>query len=123
MSKTDATMRETIRITALGVLAHIGVPDEERAVEQRLEVDLELVTGRSFEKAGDDIAGTVDYAAVAAMSRAVAAERPRALIETLAADLSRTLLAAHALESITVTVRKFILPDCGPVAVTMHRCS
>ncbi len=118
MTSTDP---DTIQIHALGISAFIGVPDEERARPQRLELDLVLIPKRPLSGLGDAIHGTVDYGAVAEHCRDLALCRPRALIETLAEDLCAALLNHFPLQSITVTVRKFILPDCGAVSVSLTR--
>jgi dihydroneopterin aldolase len=43
------------------------------------------------------------------------------LIETLAEEVAEVLLAGWRLRVVRVTVRKFILADCGSVAVTVER--
>ena len=117
----NAPENDSIAVTGLGLVCRIGVPEEERAVPQRLEADLVLWPCRDFRDLGDSLEGTVDYGAVALQCREVAASRDRQLIETLAADLAAALLAAWPLRAVRVTVRKFILPDCGSVSVTVLR--
>ncbi len=112
---------DSIAITALGVVCRVGVPEEERAVPQRLELDLVLWPRRDFRELGDRLEGTVDYGAVALRCRELAASQPRQLIETLAGELAVALLAGWPLRAVRVTVRKFILPDCGSVSVTVLR--
>lgn len=115
------THNDTISLHSLGICAWVGVPAEERAQPQRLELDLTFTPLQPLTGLRDDISGTVDYAAVAESCRRTALERPRALIETLAEDLCVALLASFPLKTITLTVRKYILTDCGAVSVTLTR--
>ena len=53
--------------------------------------------------------------------RALAAARPRRLIETLALDIAGEILARFAVASVDVELRKYILPDTDYVAVRLSR--
>ena len=112
---------DEIHLRGLDLPARIGVPEEERASWQNLQLDLVLQVARRFETMADDIAATPDYAAVAARARALASERPRRLIETLAADLAACLLAEFPLIGVTVEVRKRVLPGCNEVSARLTR--
>lgn len=106
-----------ILIKSLSVECHIGVPDEERAQPQRLLIDATLVPRTPFADLNDDLALTADYDAASRRISAIAAERPRKLIETLAADLAAMLLQEFPLLAAEVEIRKFILPQTEYVAV------
>ncbi len=112
---------DEIHIAELEVRAHVGVPEEERAEAQRLEVSLTITPRNDFRGLGDDLARTVDYAAVCDAVRQFAGAKPFKLIETLANDLAVHLLAGFAITRIRVEVRKFILPDTRHVAVVVVR--
>jgi len=112
---------DTIEIRRLRVLSHIGVPELERATPQALFITLRLVPSRGFEGLADDLARTVDYALVAQQIEALAAARPRRLIETLAVEIAELLLALHPLARVAVTVEKSILPNTECVAVHLER--
>ncbi len=113
---------DTIHIDRLRCVAHIGVPTEERAHAQTLEVSLQITPASGSFPAGDDITGTIDYHAVSLTVRATAAQQPRQLIETLAQDIATTLLQEFSIAEIQVEVRKFILVDNpGGVAVRITR--
>ncbi len=112
---------DEIRIAALRLTTHIGVPEEERAARQHLEADITLRIERRFEFMDDEIAATIDYAAVAARLQALAAERPRRLIETLAADMATCILTEFQAIGVTIDLRKRILPDTDHVAVRLVR--
>ena len=112
---------DAILIQGLELPVQIGVPDEERAGWQTLRADLELRLRGRVEEFGDEIEATVDYDAVARQVRALAAERPRRLIETLAGEIVAALLARWNLAAVTVTLRKRILPGVDHVAVRITR--
>jgi dihydroneopterin aldolase len=114
-------MNDTIEIRRLRVQAHIGVPDEERAEAQSLLITVRMVPSQGFAGLGDEISRTIDYHAVALEIQALAAARPRRLIETLAVEIADHLLAAHPLFSVAVSVEKHILPDTECVAVHIER--
>jgi len=112
---------DSIEIRRLKLRTHIGVPDEERAAAQDLFATIRIVPCGGFEGLHDNIAHTVDYHGVALELQALAAERPRRLIETLARDIAGHVLAHHAVAAVEVTIEKHILPDTECVAVHLHR--
>ena len=113
-------MRDHIVIEQLELSAHIGVPDEERVHPQRLTVSLILEISPGFRDLRDDLAQTVDYYAVAQAVKALASERPRKLIETLAEEIAAAVLAWFGVAAVEVELRKFILPDTAFVAVKLR---
>jgi dihydroneopterin aldolase len=112
---------DEIRISALRLTTHIGVPDEERATSQVLEADVTLRIAGRFEAMNDEISATIDYAAVAARLQELAAERPRRLIETLAAEMAACVMEEFQAVGVTLDLRKRILPDTDHVAVRLVR--
>ncbi len=114
-------MPDLIHIEALEVRSHIGVPDEERAEPQRLTVTLTLEARTDFRTLGDRFEETIDYAAVCDVVQAIALERPRKLVETLAEEIAAGLLHRFPIRQLTVEVRKFILPQTDYVAVRIER--
>ncbi|SRR5581483_6457965 len=114
-------MRDAIVIDQLELRARVGVPDEERAQPQRLTATLWIEPRRDFSSLGDAIENAVDYAQVCEAIKGVAAEKPRRLIETLAEEIAAHLLAAFAIRSVEIELRKFILPDTQFVAVRLRR--
>jgi len=113
-------MNEII-IRELAVTAHIGVPEEERREAQQLLVNITMTPRNGFAELGEDLGRTVDYFAASRRVIELAAERPRKLIETLAAEIVEMLLKDFAVERAEVEVRKFILPDTKYVAVRHAR--
>lgn len=112
---------DRIEVHGLRVRSCIGVPDAERDAPQELLVDLRLFPQFSFSQMPDAIAATVDYAHVAGRVSAIAAGRPRQLIETLAEEIAAALLRDYPLIRVEVRVRKFILPNTDFVAVRCVR--
>lgn len=112
---------DTIEIRRLRCPTFIGVPDEERAGEQTLLLTLRMRPSQGFAGLHDDIRHTIDYHAVALEVQALAAAKPRRLIETLAIETADFLLERHPLASVAVTIEKHILPDTECVAVHIER--
>ena len=109
-----------IHISQLELMAHIGVPDQERANPQRLTVSLTLWPAHGAEF-NDEINRTVNYVAVCAETKKFVAERRDKLIETLVDALAAHLLEIFEIRRITIELRKFILPDVEFVSVTVTR--
>ncbi|MCK9587882.1 MAG: dihydroneopterin aldolase [Terrimicrobiaceae bacterium] len=105
-----------IWIKGLKVRSLVGVVEDERQQEQELQVDLCICPSSPFAYMNDDIARTIDYDAVARGVRELVGEHPRHLIETLAADVARLLVDEFHAVSVTVEVRKFVLPETDYVA-------
>lgn len=114
-------MSDTIEIRRLKVSTHIGVPEDERAEPQTLLVTVRMTPGRNFDGLADEISRTIDYYAVSLEIEALAASRPRRLIETLATDIAGHLLANHPLAKVAITIEKHILPNTECVAVHIER--
>ena len=112
---------DTIEIRRLRVSTHIGVPDDERAEPQNLLVTLVMTPGQNFDGLADEISRTIDYYAVTLEIEALAAARPRRLIETLATDIAGHLLGNHPLAKVAITIEKHILPNTECVAVHIER--
>lgn len=114
---------DCIEIRRMRVMSHVGVPDEELAVAQPLWISITMIPSVGFGQLDDAIERTVPYDVVHQQVLALAAERPRRLIETLATDVADLLLAAHPLREVTVAVEKHILPDTDAVLVRVTRSS
>lgn len=112
---------DLIIIEKLQVQSFIGVPDEERSAPQQLLVSITIEPNLSFSAMQDRIESTVDYAAVCECVKAVAAKKPRRLIETLAEDISTELLGKFSIWRLSIELRKFILPETEYVAVRIER--
>ena len=113
-------MTDVIAIDDLALWLRLGITEQERAAEQCVLVSVSMPV--DYSKAGrtDDLADTIDYAAVAADIRALA-KTERKTVEKLAEDIAAAVLRSRPLSSVTVTVRKFPLPDAKGVSLTITR--
>ena len=102
-----------IRVTGLRVHGRHGVLESERRDGQEFVVDVALDVAAPTT---DDLAETVDYAALAERLAAIVGGEPVDLIETLAARLADECLADPRVSRAEVTVRKPQAPVPVPVA-------
>ena len=114
-------MNDTITICDLAVSYHVGVPDAERAQPQRLLLTINMTRNFTAAAATDDLRETIDYYAVAQRLLRFGEGRSWRLIETLAVELAELILAEFRPASVSVQVKKFILPEARHVAVTVTR--
>jgi dihydroneopterin aldolase len=110
-----------ISIVDLEVFYRVGVPDAERAQPQRLLLTVELAADFSAAAQSDSIADTIDYFAVTQRLLGFGAGREWKLIEKLAADIAAAILAEFKPQSVSVEVKKFIIPEARHVSVKMFR--
>lgn len=97
---------DTIFIERLEVDTIIGVYEWEHRAPQRLFIDLQIGASIRAAAADDDVLQTIDYEAVANRVRDFAAEARYALVETLAEETARLVLADFDVTQITVRVTK-----------------
>jgi len=115
-------MSDRITLHRLRVPCHIGVPDEERAQPQILEISVSFKADTvPAAAAADDLHLTTNYFDVSERIKDIAQARPRRLIETLAEDIAATLMQDFTLPSVEVEIRKFILPDAEAVSLSIKR--
>jgi dihydroneopterin aldolase len=81
-----------VEIRGLRCRGRQGTTDAERATEHEYFVDVTITADLSRAMASDDLADAVDISAIADAVRASVAERPRALVERITADVARALL-------------------------------
>ena len=112
---------DKIIIRELAVEYRVGVPDEERAQTQKLTITMELDVDASAAAAMDDLTRTIDYFAITQWLLNLGQGRSWRLLESLAAEIAETVLARYKPLSITVEVRKFIIPQARYVAVRVTR--
>jgi len=108
---------QPVRIGVEGVelWGRCGVTEEERAVGQRLVVDVLLEPVETAGLQTDDLAGTVDYGAVVALVREAVEGSEYRLLERLADEIAGRLTTAFALREVVVTVRKPAPPVGLPI--------
>jgi dihydroneopterin aldolase len=108
-----------IQIRDLALWTHIGVPEEERAREQRIFATVTLGCDESASKT-DAVTDTMDYEELAHHFREVA-KSERKTLEKLAADLCDAALAFDKVLRVSVELTKCILPGVREVTVRMER--
>src|SRR3954452_18715560 len=101
---------DKILISGLRELGVHGVLPEEQVRPQPFEVDVELQVELASAAASDDLADTVDYAAVADAVREVVRNEHYALLERLAGRIAEVCRRDDRVLSVTVTVRKLRPP-------------
>jgi 7,8-dihydroneopterin aldolase/epimerase/oxygenase len=109
-----------ISLIDLEVFYHIGVPDAERAQPQRLLLTVEMESDFSAAAESDSIADTIDYFAVSQRLLKFGDGKSWKLIEKLAADICKMILAEFKPQSVSVEVKKFPIPQARHVSVTMR---
>lgn len=98
---------DRIVLKGIHVYAYVGVLAHERVEGQNFYLDLALYQGYSRAGLTDDLDHTVSYAEVALLAKQVVAQSSRQLLEALAEDLAREILAAYPrLYCIDVTIHK-----------------
>ena len=114
-------MHDEIIIEGLDMPTRIGVPDVERSNWQTLTANIILTPPLPFHEMEDILDRTIDYEGAANRFRAIAAARPRKLIETLAAEIAECALDEFDAKTVSVEIRKQILPGTKYVAVRLKR--
>ena len=110
-----------ISLVDLEVFYRVGVPDAERAQPQRLLLTVEMEADFSAAAQTDAIADTIDYFAVTQRLLKFGEGREWKLIEKLAADIAGFILAEFRPQTVTVEVKKFVIPQARHVAVSLTR--
>ena len=108
-----------ISIVDLEVQYHVGVPDEERATAQRLLITVDMTHDFSSAAMTDRITKTIDYSDVSQRILKFGQDRSWKLIEKVATDIADMILGEHRPESVTVTVKKFVVPQAHHVSVSV----
>jgi len=83
-----------------------GVFPVEKELGQRFEVDVEMDLDLSAAGQADDLDLSINYVDVYGLVKDVVEERKFDLIEALAETIAREILSAHAIEGVTVRIRK-----------------
>jgi len=112
---------DTIIISDLEVFFQIGITEAERARPQRLLISVEMAHDFKAAAARDDLAETIDYAALSERLLHFGDDCHWALIETLAVDVAAMILEQFAPKQVTVEVKKFSIPQARHVGVRVSR--
>jgi dihydroneopterin aldolase len=105
-------MTDRILVRGLRLEGRVGVSDEERAMRQLLELDIELEADLSAAARSDDLNDTVNYGPMIELCQGTLERGEFKLLEALAGTLVDRALAAAPLASaaVTVRVRKLAVP-------------
>ena len=110
-----------ISIVDLEVFYRVGVTEEERANSQRLLLTVEMDCNFAAAAKSDNIADTIDYAAISQRLLKFGEGRSWKLIEKLASDIAGMVLIGFRPRSVTVEVKKFSIPQARHVSVGVTR--
>ena len=111
-------MTDYVSIRDLGVAAVIGVHPWEREIEQTLLVSVEMAADVRKAAASDDLAGALDYSAVAETIAALLRDGRFRLIETAAERVAGRLLADFPVSWLRLELRKPITSAPAPDATS-----
>lgn len=122
----DASGRrlDQIRLSGIAATGYHGVFDHERREGQTFVADVVVHLDTRRAAAGDELAHTLDYGALAQQVAAVLAGERVDLIETVAERIAATVLAAGAVQAVDVAVHKPQAPipvPFGDVVVAIRR--
>lgn len=106
-------MSDRITLRGMQFTGRHGVSDDERAAPQPFEVDLVLRLDLSRPARTDDLADTIDYAALFDLASGIVREGSFHLLEALAAAIADAVLAEHPVDDVEVRVRKPKAPLSG----------
>lgn len=113
---------DRVLIEGLAVETVIGVYAWERSIRQRLVLDLELATDIRPAAADDDLAHTLDYAAISACIGDFAAHSAFQLVETFAERLAALLREEFTIAWLRLSVRKpGAVAEASTVGVRIER--
>jgi FolB domain-containing protein len=102
---------DIIELRGLHVAGIVGVLEHERIHPQPLEIDLDVTLDLAPAGSSDDLADTVDYGALCAVTAQIVSSTEFGLLEALAERIGATLLDTDKrIDSVTVSVRKLRPP-------------
>ncbi len=110
-----------ISIVDLEVFYCVGVSDEERAQPQRLLLTVDMGFDFTSAAMSDRLERTIDYHAVAQMLLKHGEGRSWKLLERLVSNLCDIILADYKPQSVSVVVKKFIIPEARYVSVQLAK--
>ena len=97
---------DRIELRGMSFQGRHGVRPAEREQPQEFKVDLEVEADLSAAGASDRLADTVDYTQVRSVAKEVSEGPPKALLESLAAEIAERVLALPRVEAVSVRVVK-----------------
>lgn len=108
-----------LRVHGFNVRVRLGCTEAERAFPQVVRLDFRVKSDVEAAVRTDDVAYAVDYARIAEMVHALAADGEWRLLETLAMDIGRRILPlSPTIHEVEVTVTKTIFAEATGVSFT-----
>ena len=102
---------DRITLSSMRYEGLVGATDEERAFPQMLEVDLVVEADLAAAAASDQLADTVDYGPLVALTERTVEQGSFTLLEGLAGALAHGVLeSSPRIAAVTVRVRKLAVP-------------
>lgn len=114
-------IHDAIHLRGIELPVRLGVPDDERAAWQLVTADVSIRLSQPFELMADELSETVDYEGLTKSIKALAASRPRKLLEVLASEIMVLLMDDPRVWGAALELRKRILPGVEHAAVSMER--
>ena len=113
---------DKIIISGLSVFSLIGVYDWEREAKTQLFIDVTLDLDLGKAARSDDVADTVDYAALASLIEQLAQKSEFELLEALAHHIIEQIFEQYPVLKVSLRVSKpGILPNAKNVAIELNR--
>ena len=106
-------MTTKIRLNNIQLYGWHGVSDDEKRIGQEFEVDVEILLNLTSSIASDDIKKTVDYSELYRFIVSKFSEKKYNLIETLAHNITMSILKEFLVKSCKVSIRKPSAPIDG----------
>ena len=116
-------MSDRITLRGMRFMGRHGVTPEERAEAQPIEVDVVMRLDLTRAAASDELADTVDYSAVFALTRRIVEGRSFGLLEAIAAAIADGVLATFPVDEVEARVRKPKAPLPGAFETVEVRLS
>jgi dihydroneopterin aldolase len=117
-------MTDRLIVSGLALLTHCGVTREERAVGQRILVDLDMAVELGDAARRGGLEATVDYADLCRQVIKVGEKAKHTLLESLAMDLAEAVLSRPRVREVRVRITKPnppIVPAVEAFSVELER--
>ena len=112
---------DSIVIEELELRTRIGVPEAERANEQRVTLSVELFHDLAPAANTDDVTQSIDYKHVTDDLKTLC-KTPRATLERLAEDAAAMILKKYTPSGgVKICARKFVVEGTKSVSITIFR--
>jgi len=99
-------MTDKLIVSAIDCVVSLGVTPEERAVKQRLSIDVEISTDTRKAARSDSLEDAIDYGGIVTLIADLSRRGEYRLIETLAEEIAARVLGYSGGVAVCVRVRK-----------------